>query len=163
MIECVARGVDKATALKNGPTICVYVVKDADSAKGLVEGREALDEGKVKKEVVAVKEVHVVKEERDGDGGGCEKQQLGKVEETNGKYVQGEHQVGMLQTEEEKIGCYIEEVARLFRKCRFALEVPPEIRFVEFIGVIIHEDPGRIAVANGTWTNGGAMGLLAGS
>lgn len=63
----------------------------------------------------------------------------------------------------EELNHYVKEVARLFKKCQFAHEVPPEICFVEFVGIIIHEEPGRNSGTTGAWANGSVVGLLKGS
>ncbi|KAL0639706.1 hypothetical protein Q9L58_001273 [Maublancomyces gigas] len=167
-IECVARGVDKAAALRDGPTLCVYVVQD-DSvtrkpAQKKKEGyrRVKWNKGEERKELVVVK---------DGEADGGTHNGVGKGEETSdqeersegarGRNRQGEQHPGKQQTEE--LDHYVKEVARLFKKCQFAHEVPPEICFVEFVGVIIHEEPGRNTGTTGAWANGGVVGILRGS
>lgn len=149
-IECVARGIDKATALRDGPTLCVYVVQN-DSVTGRLVQRGNEGDEEVKKRKKAEEEAMASGQEREWS------EEVGGASE---KHRQGKH-LGKQQTEE--LGHYAKEVAKVFKKCQFAREIPSEIRFVEFVGVILHEGPGRDMGATGAWANTGVMGFLRGS
>lgn len=124
--------------MSDGPTICVYVVQGAALTR--------------KKEKGAGVEKEVAGEEGKLSGG----EVSGEGEWHEERVVGGTSEEPL--TEEEQIGQYVEEIARLFKKCQFAPEVPPEIKFIEFVGVIFHEDHGRTATPSGSWTNGGVWG-----
>lgn len=172
-IECVARGIDKAAALRDGPTLCVYVVQNDSVAPRLARRVNEGDEGVKKNDGAGGGElVVVVKEKGAGAQNGKEKERDVKtsdqekgwseeVGEASEKHRQGKQHLENQQTEE--LGHYTREVARVFKNCQFAHEIPPEIRFVEFVGVILHEDPGRNIGTAGAWMNGGIMGFLKGS
>lgn len=133
----------------------MYVVQD-DSATRKVKGNEE----RGRKELVAVdgkKEV----ESQNGVGEGEEtgNQERGWSWGGSERRGQGEQYLKKQQTEEEELGQYVKAVALLFAKCPFAHEVPPEICFVEFVGTILHEEPGKNA---GTAANGSVMGFLKG-
>lgn len=164
-IECVARGVDKATALRDGPTLCVYVVQNDSVTGGLVQrGNEGDEKVKKRNEGGWRKELVVVKErKKTGEEAKASAQERGWSEEAGeaGENPRQDENLGKQQTEE--LGHYAKEVAQVFKKCQFAREIPPEIRFVEFVSVILHEDSGKNMGATGTWANTGVMGFLKGS
>lgn len=159
-IECVARGVDKASALADGVTLCVYVVQgeyDDEGDEGVVLVKKEGGKG-----VVAVKEVKEEEEEEDEKEKG-EKDVSGQEKEWPNPDTDPQHGKEQLklrkpQTSEEQTNAYIEEVARLFYKSEFAKEIPREIRFVEFVGVIPPDDPGRTSTCNES-----VLGFLTGS
>lgn len=163
-IECVARGIDKATALRDGPTLCVYVVQNDSVTGGLAQRGNEGDEKVKKRNEGGMRKELVVKERKEAEEEAkVSDQERGWSEEVGGaseKHRQGEH-LGKQQTEE--LGHYAKEVAQVFKKCQFAREIPPEIRFVEFVGVVLHEDSGRNMGATGAWANTGVMGFLKGS
>lgn len=169
-IECVARGIDKAAALRDGPTLCVYVVQNDSVTRRLAQGVDEGDEKEKKNDGaegrVVVKEKKAEaqngkEKERDVETSNQEKGWSEEVGEASEKHRQGKQHLENQQT--EGLGHYTREVARVFKKCQFAHEIPPEIRFVEFVGVILHEDPGRNMGTARTWMNGGVMGFLKGS
>lgn len=136
----------------------MYVVQDDSVARRLAQGGKDKELAEAKEKMVEV-----------GNGGGTEgevsgqeKGRLNYVEEASEKYTQGEQHLEKQQTEEEQVSHYIKEVAQLFKECQFAYEVPPEIRSVEFVGVILQGDPSRNVGTTGVWTNGGVMGFLTG-
>lgn len=132
-------------------------------ARGKKEGdsRVKWNKGEERKELVVVKEVEGETQNGVGKGEETSDQGEGQSEGARGRNRQGEQHLGKQQIEE--LDHYVKEVARLFKKCQFAHEVPPEICFVEFVGVVIHEEPGKNTGTTGAWANGGVMGLLRGS
>lgn len=157
-IECVARGIDKAAALRDGPTLCVYVVQNDSVTRRLAQRVNEEDE----KEKNDGAEGRVVVKEKKAETRN-EKEKERDVKTSNQEKGWSE-EVGVASEKHrqtEGLGHYTREVARVFKKCQFAHEIPPEIRFVEFVGVILHEDPGRNMGTAGTWMNG--MGFLKGS
>lgn len=120
------------------------------------------NKGEERKESVVVKDWEADGGTHNGVGKGEEtSDQEERSEGARGRNRQGGQHPGKQQTEE--LDHYVKEVARLFKKCQFAHEVPPEICFVEFVGVIIHEEPGRNTGTTGAWANGVVLGILRGS